>query len=600
MLLAKNEKGDLINIIHSVPKVKYFCPICGERLIRNFGVKKQYFSHKKGLGENCELKMQEKIEEDINLTPDNIDILNREFFKKKFNNIKTEMSDYKSEEDYFLTSEQTKIIFSTESKIKISATAGSSKTTTLYYYAKERPNKRILYLVYNAAMKKEAEKTFGKLSNVTIKTVHGLAYGYIGWQYKNKLTTNYSSVDILNDLGLMWNDRNQELAVKIYALLNEYMLSDKQTFEEMDLFNDEDNKNIKKDIYKYAEEIWSKKADLNSSVTVEHDFYLKLFHLMKKDLGDKFDIVMLDESQDSNLLTFDLVKNLGIKGIVMVGDPYQQMYAWRRARDIMKLFKGKQYNLSTSFRVSQNTANIANILIKEVFNKDLGMKGFNSKQKIITDSKFKPNEKYTCIARTNATLFEEALDLLKENKKIFFEGGFNSYKFNDIRDGYYFSIGRYTNNPIFKKFNNYYQMKDFAENTEDVELLSLIRAIDKYGSEIPYLIESIRNNTCKSKEQADIILTTAHKSKGETYTNVKICDDFASMSEYFKKKYLNINSFVSDEEQKEFFNKYYEETRILYVTITRAKGKIIYNEDLKRYLILRYMFFNKKEKTLAK
>jgi len=62
---------------------------------------------------------------------------------------KVELSDYKSDEGYFLTEEQKTIIFAKEDRIKISALAGASKTNTLYYYSKENPFKRILYLVYN-------------------------------------------------------------------------------------------------------------------------------------------------------------------------------------------------------------------------------------------------------------------------------------------------------------------------------------------------------------------------------------------------------------------------------------------------------------------
>ena len=51
-------------------------------------------------------------------------------------------------------------------------------------------------------MKKEAEQTFGKLKNVTIKTVHGLAYTYTGKLYKNKLTVNYKPIDVVRDLDL--------------------------------------------------------------------------------------------------------------------------------------------------------------------------------------------------------------------------------------------------------------------------------------------------------------------------------------------------------------------------------------------------------------
>lgn len=48
-------------------------------------------------------------------------ILRESFTKKKFESMKTIMSDYISEEDYPLTGEQKAIIFSKEDKVKVEA-----------------------------------------------------------------------------------------------------------------------------------------------------------------------------------------------------------------------------------------------------------------------------------------------------------------------------------------------------------------------------------------------------------------------------------------------------------------------------------------------
>ena len=62
-----------------------------------------------------------------------------------------------------------------------------------------------------------------------------------------------------------------------------------------------------------------------------HDCYLKLFHL-KKIINIDFDVVMVDEAQDSNEVTLDLVMNKisadeTIK--IFVGDPHQQIYSFQ-------------------------------------------------------------------------------------------------------------------------------------------------------------------------------------------------------------------------------------------------------------------------------
>lgn len=589
MKLANNQHGKLINIIESNKNDIYTCPICQEILIRNFGESRQYFSHPSGESD-CELKLKLIVKDDIeqNLSDEQNDILENEYYNKEFTDVHIELSDYKSKDGYNLTQEQKDIIFSKEDKIKISALAGSAKTSTLYYYAKERPFKKILYLVYNKSMKDEADQTFGKLSNVTIKTTHGLAFGYVGMLYKNKLTTSYKPVDIVKDLKLNWNT-DMELAQKIYYMMNQFMLSDYKDFDDMELFKDEyGNPTEERElIINKCKELWELKKIYHNNIKIEHDFYLKLFHLAQKNLSHKYDIVLLDEAQDSNLMVLDIINASKINGVVIVGDNFQQLYGWRNAQNIMPLFEGKEYTLTTSFRVSQNIAHISNLIVKDVNEQDIGMKGFNAYQTIV--SEINKNEPYVCLCRTNAYIFAEVFEMIskKRNAKLFFEGGYNSYNFQNIKDAYYFSLGHQVKNPMFNKFKDYYSMIEYAKEIEDLELLALDRMITKYGNMIPSIVDSIKNNTITRKEYADVIFSTIHRSKGQTYNiPVYISDDCFDIENIFKKSYLN-------KEEIDLSN-YYEEMCILYVAITRAAGEIQLNDTLKRYLILRWKYFNNK------
>lgn len=588
MIKALNSFGKMIDIIESKEDEEYKCPICKEQLIRKFGKSKQYFAHPKGLGENCELKMKLIIkQDDEEISEDSINILEREYYNKSFDNVSVELSNYQSEDGYYLTKEQVDIIFSPEERIKVSALAGSAKTSTLYYYAKERPHKKILYLVYNKAMKDEALKTFGKLSHVDIKTIHGLAYGYVGRFYKEKLTFSYGVVDIIRDLNLHWN-ADMELAVKVDKMMKEYMLSDVAEFEDVQLFLDENNNTTKErnEVIDYCKKLWQLKQEYSNSVKIEHDFYLKLFQLSKPDLSKRYDIICLDEAQDSNMLVYDVLINSNVKGIVVIGDSLQQIYGWRKAINIMPKFKGKEYKLTTSFRVSQNIANIANLIVNDITSNIIDMKGFNSGQKIVNEiDKSKP---YVCLCRTNSYIFAEVFDILAKNPraKLFFEGGFKSYNFQNIKDAYYFHNNNSVNNSLFNKFRDYYEMIEYAENVEDLELLALNRMVTKYGSKIPRIVDNIRKNTVTNKSNANVIFSTMHRSKGQTYNiPVYISDDHFNISKVFIKQYI-------DQVEDFDINGYYEEMCILYVAITRAAGQIQLSDKVKEYLLLRYQFYN--------
>lgn len=584
MKIAKNSKMKMVKILDSVEGETYTCPICGEVLTRNFGLINQFYSHPKDKGNSCELKVKLMLKNNpTEFEEDDLIILKEQYYDKEFSDIKIKMSDYISEEGYPLTLQQKNIIFSKEDRIKVSALAGSSKTTTLYYYAKERRDKKILYLVYNKSMQLEAENSFGKLGNVEIKTIHSLGYAYVGRNYRHKLTFGYNAVDTMKDLGIQWE--NQELAVKIYEMMKNYMLSEVEKFEELEMYKDDKNREI---IISYCYRLWDLKKDLKSNVKVEHDFYLKCYQLMKKDLSKKYDILLLDEAQDSSLLVLDIIKSSNIKGIVLVGDEFQRIYGWRNACNVLPLFEAKEYKLTTSFRVSQNIANIANMIIKDVNDNEIGMTGFNSKQKIV--DKIDKSKPYACLCRTNSALFGETIDALNHGKKaLYYEGGYSGYNFNNILDCYNFSKGNKVKNPLFNKFEKYSKMEEFADQNGDIELLSLIRMVDKYGAEIPSLINKIKTRTTTDKEKADVVFSTIHKSKGSTIEiPLLISDDHFDIEDYFDKKFLGIGELSKDKD-------FYEEMCIVYVAITRAKHTIELSDTLKKYLILRHKY-NKENK----
>ena len=588
MKKAFNQHNKLVDIIESTKNDTYTCPVCKEILTRNFGVSRQFFSHPNEKGNDCELKLGIMMKSGNGSFDDSeIDILRREYYEKTFDDVNIELSDYMSEEGYYLTQEQKDIIFAEEDRIKIAALSGSAKTSTLYYYSKERPFKRILYLVYNKSMKEECDRIFSKLRNTEIRTIHSLAYNYVGKFYKNKLTFNYGIVDIIKDLNLNWN-KDMELATKIDKMMKEYMLSDALEFNDINLFKDEHGRTTEERdlIILNCIKLWDLKNIYNNNIKITHDHYLKLFHLAKKPMSNKYDIILLDENQDSSTLVLDILKSSDVSNIVMVGDQYQQLYSWRNATNIMPLFEGKEYKLTTSFRVSQNIANIANIIIKDICKIDINMKGFNTKQTIV--SNIDKNKPYVCLCRTNAYIFAEVFETIKYNEKakLYFEGGFSSYAFNNILDGFYFSKKHKVKNPLFNKFEDYGKLIDYAKKTTDLELLAINRMIDKYGSLIPEIIKSIKNNTITKKSKADVLFSTVHRSKGMTHSlPVYISDDHFPIGEIFRKEYM-------DGDKKDFdINDYYEEMCILYVSITRCAGQIELSDKLKEYLIMRYNFY---------
>ena len=933
MKKAYDQNNKLVDIIESTSNNIYTCPVCHEVLTRNFGAVKQFYSHAKDTEPNvsqCEAKMKLIIKEDKSIfQQSDTDILSTEFYNKQFDNVEVKMSDYMSEEGYWLTQEQKDIIFSTEDRVKVSALTGSAKSSTLYYFAKEHPFSKILYVVYNKSMQLESQNLFQSQKHVNIRTLHSIGYETVGKFYRDKLTFNYGVVDIIKDLNLNW-DKDMELAVKINEMMKQYSLSSAETFSDLEIFKEDD---MRGKILALSEKLWELKKKYKNSVKISHDDYLKMFHLSKTDLSNKYDIIMLDEClpasqyvktdqgnksikklyelyksgeklpnalsynidkdlfeykpivsaiksenrelleihteglnklhctpnhkiltqrgwtkaedlivgkdsmildntfnqktkykpnddqiqiimgsflgdgslakqskfntyrlsftqgekqfeyfkskikafdlsykmiesgytkklsvyqsnstkvfllendpmvllndieplglaiwyqddgtyhtsggisinsnqltleqttylrdiilnkydieflisktkgkyyylrlnkesanrflklispymhptmqyktninisnnvceynniylnhggnyiksihkvsndnvydievadnhnfitqktsnknasgvvvhncQDSSMMMFDILKNSNVPKLIIVGDCYQQLYSWRKAVNIMPLFDAKEYKLTTSFRVSNNIAHIENLIISDFIGDNIKMKGFNSKQTIV--DKIDKSKPYACLCRTNAYIFAEIAEALSEdkNKKLFFVGGYSSYSFQSLKECLFYSQGHPTKNKLFAKFEDYYKMKTYAEDTNDIEILSLIRMVDKYGSRIIDIVDGIKNNTVTDKDKADIIFSTIHKSKGLTLSMpVYISNDHLDLEVTYKNKYLKKDEDYGD--KKKLVKDISEEVFCCYVAISRCSGMIELSDSIKRYLLMRY------------
>ncbi|MCP5859974.1 UvrD-helicase domain-containing protein, partial [Klebsiella pneumoniae] len=84
-----------------------------------------------------------------------------------------------------------------------------------------------------------------------------------------------------------------------------------------------------------ARNIWAYMQDTKSDVKMPHDGYLKLYAMSRPAL--RYDIILLDEAQDTNPITLDLVMaQRGHAKIVLVGDRHQGIYGFRKAMNAME------------------------------------------------------------------------------------------------------------------------------------------------------------------------------------------------------------------------------------------------------------------------
>ncbi len=330
--------------------------------------------------------------------------------------------------------------------------------------------------------------------------------------------------------------------------------------------------------------LWKLIAD--DKLTLSHDFYLKFFQLNIHYYNEhiNYDVIMLDEAQDSNNVTLSIFnKFVGKK--VIVGDKYQAIYGWRKAINVMeKINADIDLALTTTFRFGQKVANGANNILQEVFGEKKTIVPFFPTIKKKIDSECR-------ITRTNAALIRE-LDHLSESNKLVKTVRKPSEIFSMSLSVYYFQLDKWKykaeiTEKRLLQFKSTNEMKDHAKTMKDIELLIAIKLVDDYGERLLDLFDIAKINHRK-RTNIDIFLTTAHTSKGKEWDQVTVVDDFQDLLDIM----LDAKIYSIADLRKTMKTNYNrvqhvaEEFNLFYVAITRGIVKVNVNSRNHRYLTM--------------
>jgi superfamily I DNA/RNA helicase len=112
---------------------------------------------------------------------------------------------------------------------------------------------------------------------------------------------------------------------------------------------------------------------------------------------------------------------------------------------------------------------------------------------------------------------------------------------------------------FIKNFKSPNALSEFAEQTEDAKMKTMIHLCNTHKGSLYFKIESLRKKAVKEKGAADISYATAHTSKGDEWDKVTILDDgFMSSIEDI------VTSEVTHAQKK-------EEINLHFVAASRAK-----------------------------
>ncbi|MBO0732009.1 MAG: UvrD-helicase domain-containing protein, partial [Acidimicrobiaceae bacterium] len=231
--------------------------------------------------------------------------------------------------------------------VAISAAAGSGKTSTLRMIAKARPRTRMLYVAYNKAIQREAERSFP--SNVTCKTAHALAYGEFGQPMRARLAgprmTGAESAKVLGITGSFGISDGHvftpaQQASMAMGMVARFCHTSSEVPETWHLhkpagLTDDECKALASRLLPYAQRAWEDlTAGPDGRLKPTHDVYLKQWQLSGPELTG-WDVLLYDEAQDADPCVADVIERQAHAQLVAVGDSAQAIYGWRGAGDFL-------------------------------------------------------------------------------------------------------------------------------------------------------------------------------------------------------------------------------------------------------------------------
>lgn len=483
--------------------------------------------------------------------------------------------------------EQNEIIHCPAPVVAGQAFAGTGKSTTGIGYAMHHQDKSILVLCFNRANAIEAAEKYPSVGNhATVATTHAVARRSLTPQMSARVATRWGSVTLRGELPLVGARADMRTAAITANILRDFFMSAE---EKIDPYLHgktarKENRASEAAIEQCCEYAWRLWLAMNTEqvlpfmkgvngvnpISIPHDAYLKRFVMMGRNLG--YDSVIFDEAQDANPIMLKLLADQYKTGshVLMLGDRHQAIYEFRGAVNAMEELPdgAKVLPLTQSWRFGPKTAQLANLLLGELKGEKLQIQGLGQ------DGWYdKTKHKLTYLSRTNADLIGRAVSV--EGEGVYWVGGIDGYRVSILNDAWALRKGRLSdiNDPYIRK--NFNSWTDFEEAAEvDAEVKIIVGLVEQYAEAIPGLVEKLHTNAATSQEDAEMTLSTGHKSKGLEWDYVKICDDFKSAPLETAEKWLAGDDDVSFPTQ---------EINLLYVLSTRSKKGLIPNREIKEW-----------------
>lgn len=451
-------------------------------------------------------------------------------------------------------------LFLAGESLVLDAVAGSGKTTTLKLLARAAPERSGRYLAYNRAIADEAAASFPR--HVRCCTMHSLAYKSVGAKLRHKLGGRLTGEQFAEALGISRGCAGLEpaqLGSALLRALRRFCQSDAPVPGASHVtragLDPEQHEEVRAWASGWLDGAWWLWSSAQNHLPISHEVYLKAWALTKP--RQHSDVIFFDEAQDANPVTIGVVERWHQRGaqLVVVGDRYQQIYSWRGAVNAMERFGLERAALTRSWRYGEAIAALATEVLQRLRGAKLTIVGAPERASCLDD--LEHPEAVLC--RSNIGVIRETLDAMERGERPYIQGGIATLTAL-LQGAQALQRGQEPRCAELADFRSWPEVVKHSESEEGQDLRTLVRLVDQWGSE--WLLDRIRQLEHVRPEEADLTISTAHKSKGLEWSSVRLSDDFPA-PEIDLESGLPSSKRWSD-----------EEAHLLYVAITRAQDRL--------------------------
>lgn len=273
----------------------------------------------------------------------------------------------------------------------------------------------------------------------------------------------------------------------------------------------------------FAAKAWADLCDVEGTLPYNADCYVKLWQLGTGDdrpiIGA--DYILLDEYQDTAPVFLDVLMQQKHALLVLVGDDNQRIYEWRGAVNAGDAFPdAPKRMLSQSYRFGQAVADVANAVLATLeVPTELVMRGNPAIQ-----SRVEEVDSPRCyLYRTNAGAVGQVMASIEEDKRPHLIGGGDDVvRWMQAAMDLQARPPRKTQHPELACFDNWAEVVEYSKSDEGSDLKLMVKLVETFGAE--EIRDALRG--MPKEEDADLVISTAHKSKGREWETVALGPDF--------------------------------------------------------------------------